>query len=112
MASLGLISSARVLLHKHNTAESFQHFWKRLGDVLGSRREERSQTVLQPLLHLDRMLHPTRYDMGMMLLSEEQDIPPEITEKSDKFREELEESEIGSVTLLFRGKVYLSHFIQ
>ena len=63
-------------------------------------------------LHLDRTPHPTRQYMGMMLLSEEQDIPPEITEKSDKLREELEESEIGSVTFLFRGKVYLSHFIQ
>ena len=50
-ASLVLSKCIRVLFHKHNTAESFQYCWKRLGDALGRRREERrvwktSQTVL------------------------------------------------------------------
>ena len=49
------------------------------------------------------MLHPAREDMEMMLPSEDQDTPPEITSMSDKFREELEKTETGSVAFLFKG---------
>ena len=53
-----------------------------------------------------RMLHPAREDMEMMLLSEDQDTPPEITRMSDKFREELEKTETGSVAFLFKGNCF------
>eukprot|EP00090_Calanus_glacialis_P007336 TRINITY_DN15781_c0_g1_i1.p1 TRINITY_DN15781_c0_g1~~TRINITY_DN15781_c0_g1_i1.p1 ORF type:complete len:704 (-),score=298.23 TRINITY_DN15781_c0_g1_i1:55-2166(-) len=49
-----------------------------------------------------RMLHPAREDMEMMLLSEDQDKPPEITKMSEKFRDELEKTETGSVAFLFK----------
>ena len=46
-----------------------------------------------------RMVHPAREDM--MLLTEDQDTPPEITKMSDKIIEELKNTETGSVTFLF-----------
>ena len=53
-----------------------------------------------------RRLHPAREDMEMMLPSEDQDTPPEITSMSDKFREELEKTETGSVAFLFKGNCF------
>ena len=52
-----------------------------------------------------RRLHPTRDDMEMMLLSEDTETPPEIVKMSDKFREELENTETGSVAFLFKGNI-------
>ena len=49
------------------------------------------------------MLHPTREDMEMMLLSEDMNTPPEIAKMSEKFREELEMTETGSVAFLYKG---------
>ena len=36
----------------------------------------------------------------------------EIIKMSEKFREELEKTETGSVALLFKGKLYFPYFIQ
>ena len=41
--------------------------------------------------------------MEKMLLSDDQDTPPEIAKMSEKFREELEGTETGSVAFLFKG---------
>lgn len=49
-----------------------------------------------------RRLHPARDDMEKMLLSDDQDTPPEIAKMSEKFREELEGTETGSVAFLFK----------
>jgi len=49
-----------------------------------------------------RILHPTREDMEMMLLSEDSDTPPEIVKMSDKFRQELDNTETGSVVFLHK----------
>jgi len=49
-----------------------------------------------------RTLHPTREDMEMMLLSEDSDTPPEIVKMSDKFRQELDNTETGSVVFLHK----------
>ena len=43
--------------------------------------------------------------MEMMLLSEDTETPPEIVKMSDKFREELENTETGSVAFLFKGNI-------
>jgi len=48
-----------------------------------------------------RTLHPTREDMETMLLSEDADAPPEIVNMSEKFREELENTDTGSVAFLY-----------
>ena len=69
------------------------------------------QQCYSPILAALQGLHPTREDMEMMLLSEDQDKPPEITKMTEKFREELEKTETGSVALLFKGKLYFPYFI-
>ena len=43
--------------------------------------------------------------MEMMLLSEDIETPPEIVKMSDEFREELENTETGSVAFLFKGNI-------
>jgi len=48
-----------------------------------------------------RTLHPTRDDMEIMLLFEDTEAPPEIANMSDKFREELNKTETGSVAFIF-----------
>ena len=47
----------------------------------------------------------TREDMEKMLLSEFADAPPEIIKMSDEFREELENTDTGSVAFLYTGNI-------